>query len=160
MEEPAAKKPGFNVRKALTIFGSICAAVVLVAIVVGLITGPAANRNLKTSRAFAERAIMAVTSEWNADSLWALASDEFVKATPKAQTYDLMARLGARLGPVRSLGEPHWYIMQSTGGATVTYQFPATFANAPGTVSLRVVQRGREWKVQNFGVTSDSLHVQ
>jgi hypothetical protein len=115
----------------------------------------------KESRAYADKAIPAIVSNWSERELLDRASPEFKQAVTIDQL-DRMFRWFSRLGQLESC-EP------STGqaGVSVTpkegkiiigqYTAKAKFQNGEAAVSLRSIKHGGQWQILRFDVNSAAL---
>jgi hypothetical protein len=120
------------------------------------------SRSSEEGVAVAAGLIERIGTQWSADALLDNAAPELLKATPEDKLRSFIAFVGKRLGPIKTC-EPvqrgQWQTFAGTGGRAVfaSYAQDCTFEHDRGRVTLRLVQRGHEWKVMSIHVNADAL---
>jgi hypothetical protein len=106
----------------------------------------------KEAVAFADRSFKAISADWNAKELLALASERYKKeATPK-QVEDFLRQMKEKLGKVESAGP--WKLSEDKGlWAKAAVQFEA----GSGQARIRLVWQEPQWYVDEFAIFSPHL---
>jgi hypothetical protein len=118
-------------------------------------TGSALDRS---SKAYVDEAIPAITKGWSPDELLKRESPAFLKATSDAQLMKLFEgsrRLGVLKSYEGSKGEAKINYMPNSGKMiSADYTAQATFANGKAQIKVLLIQVNGQWKIQGFSVTS------
>jgi hypothetical protein len=120
------------------------------------------SRSSEEGVAVAAGLIEQIGTQWSADVLLDHAAPDFLKAMPEDKLRSFLAFVGTRLGPIKAC-EPvqrgQWQTFVGTGGRAVfaSYAQDCSFEHDRGRVTLRLVKRGREWKVMSIHVNADAL---
>lgn len=145
-----------RMKKLLAVVGAI--ALVALVFIVGLISMVAVRgRGLDAeSKAYADRTIVSIVSDWNERALLDQASPEFTRACPAACIDSLFVQAG-RLGAFKryfgSKGQANMnYFIGKGTSVTATYIARAAFAYGAASIKLDIVKRHGQWQVEGFFV--------
>jgi hypothetical protein len=149
-------------KKALLIFGGLCATgflllIVLIAFIA--YTGAGLDRESKT---YADAAIIAVASQWNEKELTDRASPQFMAAVKDPADLDRAVGMWRLLGPLKkyegSRGDSH-IELRGFSGRTITavYVARAEFEHGSARIKITLIKSDGAWKVFNFTVAPDSF---
>ena len=115
----------------------------------------------KESRAYADKAIPAIVSNWSEKELLDRASPEFKHAVTIDQL-DRMFLWFSRLGQLESCepaaGQAGVSVTPKDGKVTGgEYTAKVKFQNGEAIVSLRLIKHGEQWQILRFDVNSAAL---
>lgn len=110
---------------------------------------------------FGDTTFQEVATSWDPAVLKSKASPDLTKESSPEAIDALMTRLSQTLGPVKTFKSSTTGInFNSNNGESVTtvdWSADATFEKGPGTVNMKLIKRGDDWKVFNFNVHSELL---
>jgi hypothetical protein len=119
-------------------------------------------RAAKEGVPYVSETIRAVAKPWDPEALISRSSPEFLGVMPGEKTRSFIAFVRTRLGDLKectSVQEGQWISNLSTRGFAVlaTYFADCQFDKAAARVTLQVVRRHGQWKVNGFFLNSDAL---
>lgn len=150
-------------KKFFQILGGIFLALVVVVAVLVTIGIYQGNHLDSSSKAYVEANVKPVVATWSKDELLKRSSPQLLKAIGKHpdQVDRLFAKF-AKLGPLKSLGEPKGQslVAINTGTGKVvsaTYTETGVFENGSANISIRLVQVDGQWRFLSFYVNSPMM---
>jgi len=143
-------------RLVLQVLG-VCMLVIVVAAASGLLVLTHEGTALDSeSKAFVDRAVVAIASGWSQEQLLSRASPEFRATTSSSQIsglFETLSLLGAMVEYQGATGEAK--ISYSWGGGrsiSASYIAQARFRNGAATFRITLVKRGNVWMIRSFHV--------
>jgi hypothetical protein len=148
-------------KKFLIIVGSSTIGLVLAVAVSIAMYGPEGRRLDASSREYVTRVLDTAMRNWDRSAFRAESSDELLAAVPDDKLGQLLQTFSVRLGPIKSHGSPRGEsrvnLVPFHSVVTAEYVVPATFEKAEGQVALRLILKGRQWKLLAVNVNSEAL---
>jgi hypothetical protein len=149
------------VRKILAIVGSITLALVAAVALALLWYAPEGRRLDASSRDYASHLLDTTLKTWDLEGIKSEASEQFLGAVPDEKLARLLSTFAKRLGAIQSHGDPRGESRLSVWNfhkvITADYVVPVTFEKAGGTIALRFILDGDQWRLLMLNVNSDAL---
>jgi len=148
-------------KKALLIFGGLCATGFLLLIVFIAFIAYTGRGLDKESKTYADAAIIAVTSQWNEKELTDRVSPQFMAAMRDPADVDRVVGMWRLLGPLKkydgSKGDAH-IELRGFRGKTITavYVARAEFEHGSARIKISLIKSDGAWKILGFNVAPDS----
>jgi hypothetical protein len=113
-------------------------------------------------RAYAEKALPAISQPWDPTVLSQRASPEFRASMPPEKMAKMMSFIGTRLGPLKYpalFTNGTWRAYAGTNGFSVftVHSADCEFEKARAKVMFLLVRRKGLWYIHGFNVNSDAL---
>jgi hypothetical protein len=149
-------------KKALLIFGGLCAAGVLLLICLIAFIAYTGRGLDKESKTYADAAIIAVASQWNEKELTDRVSPEFMAAMRDPADLDRAVGMWRTLGPLKkydgSKGDAHIDLRWPQGRTiTAVYVARAEFDHGSARIKITLIKSDGVWKILGFNVAPDSF---
>lgn len=144
------------------IFGGLCAAVAITFITLVSIAAYSSPELDQESQAYADAAVVAITSDWNQKDLADRASPQLMASVKDPADPGRSLGMWRLLGPLKkydgSKGNAH-IVFDWPGGKNITavYVARAEFDQGSATIKISLVKSGGVWKIAGFDVVPDSL---
>ena len=155
----------FIVKKVLFILGAICLMlVVLIAAAVGFVAvrGSALD---KESKAYIDKNVPVIFSNWDAQALWRCASPEFMQTTTQAKLVTLFAGLSHKFGKMQAYegSDGQTYIsdmvLSRHDGEVIraVYTARVAFDAGPANIKVTLIKGGERWQIEDLNIKSSVL---
>jgi hypothetical protein len=134
------------------IFGGLCAAVFLLLIILISIIAHAGRGLDKESKAYADAAILAVTSQWNEKDLTDRASPQFMATVKDPADLDHLMAMWRLLGPMKkydgSKGDAHIDFNWPRGKTiTAVYVARVEFEHSTAMINISLIKLNGRWEI-------------
>ena len=149
-------------KKILTIFGGLCAVIVLLLVVLIVFIAYTGRGLDKESKAYADAAVVAIASQWNEQDLTDRASPQFMATVKNPAELDRVVGMWRTLGPLKkydgSKGEAH-IDFRFPQGKTITAVYVARveFDHNSARIKISLIELDGAWKILGFYVAPDSF---
>ena len=115
----------------------------------------------RASKAYAERSVVAIAANWNADELWKRASPHLRQIATYRQIRGLFVAANAALGPMLEFSGSKGEAVLTMGGShpTVSAQYVAAGSFQKGKAEFRIslVEQHGKWEIEGFHILSSAL---
>ena len=148
-------------KKALMIFGGVCAGGLLLLVVLVSFIAYKGHGLDKESKAYADSAIVAITSQWNEKDLTDRASPQFMATVKNPADLDRAVGLWRTLGPLKkydgSKGDANVFFGPRGKSITAVYVARVEFDHGSAMIKLSLIKSDGAWKILGMTVTPDSF---
>jgi hypothetical protein len=132
------------------------------AVALGLLWyAPEGRRLDASSRDYASHLLDTALKTWDLQGTKSEASEQFLAAVSDEKLGRLFSTFSNRLGAIQSHGDPRGESRLSVWNfhkvVTADYIVPVTFQKAQGTISLRFILNGDQWRLLALNVNSEAL---
>ncbi len=147
--------------KILVILGAAALMLIVATVSFTVWYAPEGRRLDASSSQYATHLLDTVLKTWDLDGIRSEASEQFLRSGSEEQLVRLLEAFATRLGAIRSHGVPRGESRISVWNfkkvVTADYVVPVTFENAEGTVALRFIRSGEQWRLLALNVNSEAL---
>jgi hypothetical protein len=148
-------------KKALLIFGGLCATGFLLLIVLIAFLAYTGRGLDKESKTYADAAIIAVASQWNEKELTDRVSPQFMAAMRDPADVDRAVGMWRMLGSMKkydgSKGDSHIDLRWPQGRTiTAVYVARVEFDHGSARIKITLIKSDGAWKILGFNVAPDS----
>jgi hypothetical protein len=113
------------------------------------------------SKAYVDKAVVAIADDWDADALWQRSSPRFRKATKEDDLRNFFAAARGALGRLvecRSTSGQATVMLTPTGSVTTaSYTVEAQFEKGVAEIRIGAVKDGSQWRIEGFHIDSAAL---
>jgi hypothetical protein len=144
------------------IFGGVCAAVFLFLVILISLLFYSGRGLDEESKAYADAALIAITSQWNEKDLTDRASPQFMATVKNPADLDRVVGMWRMLGPLKkydgSRGDAHiGYFWPQGKTITAVYVARAEFDHGSAMIKLTLIKTDGVWKILGLNVVPDSF---
>jgi hypothetical protein len=149
-------------KKVLMIFGGLCAVIFLLLVILIAFIAYTGRGLDQESKAYADAAVVAITSQWNEQDLTDRASSQFMAAVKNPADLDRVVGMWRMLGPLKkydgSKGAAHIDVRYPQGKTiTAAYVARVEFDHNSAQIKISLIKLGGAWKILGFYVAPDSF---
>lgn len=153
---PEGDGDGTTMRRVFTIFGIVCAVIVVLLAVAIAWVALKGRRLDRESKAYADKAIVAIISNWNEQALLRRGSPELIKATAGGGLdgfFMYCRRLGSMTAYHGARGQSNiMYTLNNGEVVTAAYVAEADFQHGRAEIRLSLIKHGGHWEILGFRV--------
>lgn len=148
------------VKRALAIFGCICAGILAVALIAAAIIIPRSLRLQKSGLDYVRANLPSIVDTWSAQALADRATPELMEAAKSQQGLASLFTYFRKLGKIKQLDEPTKGMVYTGtdtahGSYTVSdYTIHGDFEGGQATIVVQLRKVGESWKFNGFRVNS------
>jgi hypothetical protein len=152
-------------KKLLTILGLVFLFIIVliaVGISIAVVKGLALD---KESKAYVDRSLPLIISQWDEAELLSRASPEFMQSTKRKELDKYFAVLSKKFGKMQSYegsdGQSYvnYQVLSSRNGKVVTaiYTVKVVFDAGPAAIKVTLIKHSDLWQIEGFNINSDVL---
>ena len=152
-------------KKLLTVLGLVFL-FIIVLIAVGIsVTAVQGSALDKESKAYVDRNLPLIISQWDEAELLSRASPEFIQNTKRKELDKYFAVLSEKFGKMQSYegsdGQSYvnYRVLSSRNGKVVTaiYTVKVVFDAGPAAIKVTLIKHSDQWQIECFNINSDVL---
>ncbi len=139
------------------VVGAVITSFIVIVAIIFLFTSYSGRKFDVQSKAYVDKVILKIFSQWDMEALKTEVSPELWSATSKNEIELVFQTLSEKLGPLKqyigSKGEAEVYLA-SKGNVIGNYTAKAIFRKGEAVIFLQVLLNGNKWQIVNFNVKS------